>query len=94
MTVEYNTPILSYVPIPELHILIGVTTHLFKTFEKQYGQLAEDWLNNLNIQMTHRAQFNGNAARTLLKKVDKLQDLDPGIVMYWCMNVILSPPFL
>lgn len=76
---DYETPLLSYVPVPELHLLIGIVTHIFKCFESRYGEVAEAWLQNLNIQMSHRAQFNGNGARNLLKNVHKLKELSPGI---------------
>lgn len=82
ITADNETPLIKYVPLPELHLLIGVTTHIYSNFQKEYGQLADDWMANLNLQMSHRGQFNGNSARILLKKVDKLNALDPGKIIF------------
>lgn len=65
LTIDDDSSILNNVPIPELHLLIGVTTHIFKYFEKDHGEVAEEWLRMTNIQLTHKNQFNGNGARTL-----------------------------
>lgn len=88
ITTDNDVPILSYVPIPELHILIGITTYLFKLLEHENGQLAENWLANLNIQLSHRGQFNGNGARQLLKNVEKLENLDPGKVLFFTFEAL------
>lgn len=78
ITVDSDVPLISYVPVPELHILIGVTTSLYQSLDKEDPQLAHDWLEQLNIQLSHRGQFNGNGARQLLKSAGKLEVLNPG----------------
>lgn len=78
ITADSQSPLIKYVPPPELHLLIGITTHIFKSFQNEFGQLAEDWLGKTSIQMSHRSQFNGNGARLLLKKIEVLKELDSG----------------
>lgn len=77
--IEENTPILKYIPPPELHILIGIVTHLFLQLQKEAPEVAENWINICKLKMFHgKTQFNGNTARELLSKANILAKLSPG----------------
>lgn len=72
-----NQPIISFIPPPELHILIGVVGHLYNALEKECPEVAVKWLKVCNIQFFHGLkQFNGNSARQLLKRHKDLKILD------------------
>lgn len=74
-----DVSIIHHVPPPELHVMIGVVTHLYKLLEKELPEIAERWLNQCQVKMFHgSSQFNGNSARELLKKTHILDSLKPG----------------
>lgn len=77
---DENDPVMKYVPPPELHLMIGIVKHLFGYLEKEEPETAEQWMKRAMVQMDHQQQFNGNNARRLLKKIDVLHDLSPGLV--------------
>lgn len=64
--------------IPELHIMLGYTNHLF--WDGLVPLLGEEkallWPQKLNLVVKnyHGRQFEGNACRELLKSADKLND--------------------
>lgn len=78
ITAEDDDPVLKFIPPPELHLLIGITTHLFKNLEREFGELADEWLNSLNLKMDHRGQFNGNTAKKLIQNANFLLKKDKG----------------
>ena len=78
-----NAPIIHFVPPPELHLLLGITTHLFNQLAKENPEVAEKWLDEAGVQRFHGgSSFNGNGARKLLKMTDKLNALSPGLITY------------
>ncbi len=76
---KYNL-IIQYIPPPELHILIGIVTHLFIKLENEYPEIADQWLSNSKLKFFKgQKQFNGNTARQLLKNYNYLEKLAPGL---------------
>lgn len=77
---DCNTPIVELIPPPELHLLLGITTHIFDELKKELPEVAENWLKQANIEKFHGgSSFNGNGARRLLKCCDILENLSPGL---------------
>lgn len=82
-------PIIKFICPPELHILIGIVTHLFVQLEKDFPEIADTWISQLNLKFFHGShQFNGNTARKLLKKYSVLQEIDPGSYYLYSMKNI------
>ena len=73
-----NTPVITILPPPELHLLIGPVNTLYDGLEKVWPQ-SEEWLKICKVKKTgyHGWKFEGNQSRELLKKVDKLEGLCP-----------------
>jgi hypothetical protein len=90
-------PIHYYIPPPELHIIIGIVTHLFTLLEKDNPQIAEEWRSRCQVQYFHgQKQFNGNSSKKLLERTDILQEIDGDnrfIKLFSQFNVIVSACF-
>lgn len=76
-----ETKTLSLAPIMELHLVLGIVTHLYKALHKAWEQAAE-WLKHLHVtpRAYHGGEFTGNDCRELLKKksLDELEKRIPG----------------
>lgn len=74
-----DEPIIRCLPPPELHLLIGAVSTLYKHMEEQFTSTAHTWLVDSNVRMNsyHGGTFTGNDARSLLKKVDILASKCP-----------------
>ena len=70
--------IFKLIPPPELHILLGTVTKMYKELEKRWPEV-DQWLNMCHVQkdVTHGGSFNGNSCRLLLKNIDKLEHIIP-----------------
>ena len=67
--------IMDYVPIPELHILMGIVNKLYKEMSRIYENVAK-WPAQLYLVADKpRNKFNGNACRKLLKNILLLRAL-------------------
>jgi hypothetical protein len=65
------------VPVPELHLLMGVVQHLFSYLKRDDSNLAEEWRNRSSVSLDHYQRLNGNNARKLLKKTNILEEISP-----------------
>lgn len=77
---DANVPVIKYLPPPELHLMIGIVKHIFSYLEQADEEIAEKWLKGSGVQMDHLQQFNGSNANRLLKKIDVLERLSPGLI--------------
>jgi len=65
--------VIDHIPLPELHIMLGVTNKLFEEMIKVYPDGIQ-WAQKLNlVKEAYHHSFEGNECRTLLKHVDVLQ---------------------
>lgn len=74
-----HTPIIKYIPPPELHLLLGVVQRIFDFLKRDVPEAADEWIKRAGVKLDHYQKFNGNNARKLLKKVDLLRTICPGI---------------
>ena len=76
--VNDSTPVITKVPPPELHLMLGPVNHMYKEMEKVWPN-SESWLNSCFIKKTeyHGGGLEGNDCRKLLQNVKKLEDLCP-----------------
>ena len=74
--VDDSTPVITIVPPPELHLLLGPVNHLFKGMEKVWSN-SDDWLKSCFIKKSdyHGGCLEGNDYKKLLNNVHKLQEL-------------------
>ena len=75
-----NTPVISILPPPELHLLMGPVNKLYNELENVWPE-SKLWLKQCNVKKEayHGGQFAGNESRKLLNNVDKLEALSPPI---------------
>ena len=86
--------VLSVIPPPQLHLLLGCVNHLFnmlKVVMKKEGRLQRflDWCkkNSISLRGLDSSQLDGNNSKQLMKCTDKLlsatmdgeEDLIPGV---------------
>ena len=73
-----STPVLTIVPPPELHLLLGPVNHLYNEINKVWPQ-SEDWLKSCFVKKSeyHGGSFEGNDCRKLLKNTNLLRELCP-----------------
>ena len=76
--IENDTPVISLIPPPELHLLMGPVNKLYNSLENQWPE-SEAWLKACNVKKEayHGRQFAGNESRKLLKNVHQLEALNP-----------------
>ena len=76
--IENHAPVISLIPPPELHLLIGPVNKLYYSLENEWPE-SEAWLKSCNVKKEeyHGGQFVGNDSRKLLKNVHKLEALNP-----------------
>lgn len=46
-------PIINFIPPPELHILIGIVTHLYSKLESENPEVADKWLKSSQLKFFH-----------------------------------------
>lgn len=70
--------ILEVIPLPELHMLMGVVNHV-STFISGYWPEYKEWVNGLGCirRGYHGGTYEGNACRTILKNCDQLSLILP-----------------
>ena len=73
-----STPVLTIVPPPELHLLLGPVNHLYNEINKVWPQ-GEDCLKSCFVKKSeyHGGSFEGNDCRKLLKNSNLLTELCP-----------------
>lgn len=72
-----DTKILTILPPPELHLLLGVVNTLVDKMSRELEEITNDWIKDCNVkrEVTNGGTgFNGNSCRILLKKVDILRE--------------------
>ena len=71
-----GTLILDILPLPELHLLVGVVNHNFQKMKSVWSN-AEKWPTSLSMKLSpyHGGMFEENDCRKLLRNVDRLQQL-------------------
>ena len=71
-----DVKVLEKFPPPELHLLIGVVTKLFKKLLKQWNG-ADRWLSEVHVdrEFYHGGSFTGNSVKKLLNNINKLEEL-------------------
>ncbi len=77
MTCEPQTRILDVFPPPELHLLIGPVTLLYKGLQRIWKDGSEEWAKKNNVQLQERqgGTFTGNSCKTLLNNIAILEEL-------------------
>jgi len=97
---EQQGNVIDVIPPPELHLLIGSFTTLFKHLESKSPQTAQRWLRECHITKDeyHGGTFAGNNARALLKKVDLLAsfcslDILPNVEAFRTLNHVVHSCF-
>ena len=75
---DESTDVLSVIPPPELHLLIGPVNTLYNELSRIWDG-SESWIKACNVKRTeyHGGSFAGNDSRMLLKNVAKLKNLCP-----------------
>ncbi|XP_030767757.1 uncharacterized protein LOC115891445 [Sitophilus oryzae] len=81
---DEETPVLKYIPPPELHLLLGVVQKLFDCLELENTNVATEWIKKAGLKLDHYGKYNANNARQLLKKLDILKTISPGINILQC----------
>ena len=73
-----DTPVITILPPPELHLLMGPVNKMYTELENAWPQ-SELWLEACNIKKEeyHGGTFAGNESRKLLKNVNRLEALSP-----------------
>lgn len=73
-----NERFIEILPPPELHLLIGTVSTMYKGLENEWPQVNQ-WATACNVvkEAMHGGTFTGNSARMLLNKVDILQAMCP-----------------
>ena len=67
------TEIIDLLPPPELHLMTGITFHIFKTIAKEWGvEKAYKWIRKYVGKVDPTFGFKGNQARKFLKLADKM----------------------
>lgn len=86
--------ILDVMPPPELHLLLGCVNKLYSHMLILYPNIATKWAQQCHVERNYanggNFSFEGNACKSLLKNVDKLQticELDPG-GLAGCMDYV------
>ena len=76
--VDPSTSVLEVVPPPELHLMLGPVTHLYKELNKVWPG-SEKWLNACFVKMNdyHGGSFDGNDCVRLLRNLKSLKELCP-----------------
>ena len=76
--ISNNTPVLTLLPPPELHLMIGPVNKMYTEMEKVWPE-SEQWLDSCNVKKEeyHGGTFAGNESRKLLKNVGRLEALSP-----------------
>ncbi len=76
--IDESTTIISLVPPPELHLLLGPVNKMFDEMLKIWPG-AEEWSDKLFLKRAeyHGLQFDGNSSRKLLKNVALLKEIAP-----------------
>ena len=66
--------VIEFIPPMELHLLLGIVNHLYKSMLKIWPE-GKDWplLLKLKLQPYHGGEFVGNDCHKLLKNIDVLQ---------------------
>ena len=65
--------VLDILPPPELHLMTGVSFHIFKEIAKEMGEkLAYQWLKKYVGKVDSSMGFKGKQARTFLKKINEM----------------------
>ncbi|CAH0563173.1 unnamed protein product [Brassicogethes aeneus] len=77
---DEETPVLRYLPPPELHLLLGIVQKLYDSLKYEFPEVASEWVRQASIDFDHFGKFNGNNSRNLLKKVDILEIVSPGTI--------------
>jgi hypothetical protein len=76
----YSDTILSKIPPPELHIMLGVTNKIFDELNRKWEEnKAYKWAEERSIARAHYhgGCLDGNSCKTLLSKADQLYDALP-----------------
>ena len=73
---DNDTPVIALLPRPELHLLIVPVNTMYDGMANVWSA-SEEWLSACNVKKTdyNGGSFAGNDSRTLLKYVDRLQNL-------------------
>lgn len=73
------TTILSIIPPPELHLLLGVVNTLVDKLSEECSDIANKWIKECNVKRETTnggTGFNGNSCKALLNKIDILRSKD------------------
>ena len=73
-----NLPLLDLLPPPQLHLVLGITSSLFKHLEILNSYLANAWLRKLGVRRnpSHGASgFTGNDCRRIISHTHQLRNL-------------------
>lgn len=89
--IEDETPVISVLPPPELHLLIGPVNKIYSEMEKVWPE-SQLWLKACNVKKEayHGGTFAGDESRKLLTSVSKLQVLNPPKQCKKFINVFTS----
>lgn len=75
---EENTAIVHFIPPPELHMFIGITSYLYFKMELETPEVADAWMTSCSFKTFHGQKlFNGNNSKKMLENVEKLSELSP-----------------
>ena len=85
-----DTKVIEAVPLPQLHLLLGVVNMLYKKLSSVWENGADKWTTELNVTQNamHGGEFNGNACRKLLKNADCLEHLATEANHFGAMPII------
>ena len=73
---DKDTEIIDLIPLPELHLLIGVVNKLYESMLTEFEEESKEWVQECHVDREvyfGKSSFNGNSSKKLLNNVDKLQ---------------------
>ena len=75
---DNNTPVISLLPPPELHLLIGPVNKMYNALETIWPD-SEEWLKSCSVKKEeyHGGSFAANYSRRPLQNVSRLEALNP-----------------
>lgn len=95
-----DSKILTVLPPPELHLMLGAFNHLFKHLELQCPNITESWTTFCHVekQSFHGGNFNGNGCKKLLRHLSFLRENIPlNLACYYkcfeTLNVVVDACF-